>query len=104
MGVLLYLRKHRPRVAVLENVTGLMKNDQHLNVVMRIEACGYLCLWWVLDARDCGVPQACKRLYFVTWQLDTIPADHSQFGDGVLRFMGSLNKDQQQLTTNNKWK
>ena len=102
MGVLFYLRKHRPRVVVLDSVTGLMKNDQHLNVVMRIEDCGYLCLWWVFDARDCGIPQARKRLYFVAWRLDTIPVGRSQFGDGVLHFMGNLHNDQQQLTTNNK--
>ena len=49
---------------LLENVVGLMRNDQHLELVAKVEEKGFLCLWAVLNAKDWGLPQERVRIYF----------------------------------------
>lgn len=58
----------RPKVAVMENVPGMLshngKNIAEL-VASSMQNLGYVTTWALLDATDFGVPQARKRLFFV---------------------------------------
>lgn len=63
-----YMRHHRPRVVVAENVHHLarMQKGAVLNTIMRgLRAVGYRFAVWTLYAPDYGVPQARKRLFLV---------------------------------------
>jgi DNA (cytosine-5)-methyltransferase 1 len=58
----------RPKVAVMENVPGMLshngKNVAEL-VAASMRALGFVTTWALLDATDYGVPQIRKRLFFV---------------------------------------
>jgi DNA (cytosine-5)-methyltransferase 1 len=58
----------RPKVAVMENVPGMLshngKNVAEL-VAVSMKALGFITSWALLDASDYGVPQIRKRLFFV---------------------------------------
>ena len=58
----------RPKVAVMENVPGMLShNGQNVAelVASSMRDLGYVTTWALLDATDYGVPQARKRLFFV---------------------------------------
>jgi len=55
-------RALRPKVVLLENVPGLIRDKRFFLFIERLESYGYCCKWGVLDAADFGVPQRRKRL------------------------------------------
>lgn len=63
-----YVKHFQPKVAVMENVTGMLshggKNIAEL-VAESIEAVGYNVTWKRINASDYGVPQYRDRLFFV---------------------------------------
>lgn len=62
------LRSIRPKAFVVENVSGMTRDDFfHLlqNQIVRFRLAGYRVAWSVLDARDFGVPQERKRIFLV---------------------------------------
>ena len=62
------LRTIRPKAFIVENVSGMRRADfKHLlnNQLIRFRLAGYLVSHGVLDARDYGVPQERRRLFFV---------------------------------------
>lgn len=66
--VLRILKHHRPKLALLENVPGLVNHDSGntLKVITdSLHEIGYDVSWKILDAVDFGVPQFRKRIYIV---------------------------------------
>lgn len=62
------LRQIRPKAFIVENVSGMVRNDNlHLygNQVVRFRSAGYRVSASLLDARDYGVAQERRRLFFV---------------------------------------
>ena len=71
-GVVLVVQKQRPKCFVLENVEGLMWHGGHLLVVAKLRSLGYVVIWRLSNALDCGVPQNRSRIWFVGWRRDLI--------------------------------
>ncbi len=66
--VLRIIKHHRPKMALLENVPGLVNHDSGntLKVIIdSLQEIGYTVNWKILDAVDFGVPQFRKRIYLV---------------------------------------
>jgi len=65
--------KLQPKVAVAENVTGLMKGNA-IEYVRRIyrafDKAGYYCQHWILDSSKMGVPQKRERVFFICLRKD----------------------------------
>lgn len=62
------LRLIKPKAFIVENVSGMVRDDNlHLfrNQIVRFRAAGYKVSSEILDARDFGVAQERKRLFFV---------------------------------------
>lgn len=62
------LRTIKPKAFIVENVSGMVRDDNmHLfqNQVVRFRMAGYRVAADILDARDFGVPQERRRLFFV---------------------------------------
>lgn len=63
-----YIVKKMPRIAILENVPGLM-NKKNRPVVKGIhkalQKAGYVPSWKILNAKDFGVPQCRRRVFMV---------------------------------------
>lgn len=62
------LRAIRPKAFIVENVSGMVRSDNlHLwsNQMVRFRLAGYRVKAQILDARDFGVPQERRRLFFV---------------------------------------
>ncbi len=62
------LRQVRPKAFIVENVSGMVRDDNlHLynNQIVRFRLAGYRVSASILDARDFGVPQERRRLFFV---------------------------------------
>lgn len=62
------LRLMKPKAFIVENVAGMVRNNfKHLfqNQITRFRTAGYRVTCDVLDAREYGVPQERKRLFFV---------------------------------------
>lgn len=69
------LASHRPRLAVMENVEGLVTHDRVPNdmkigrtlktILDTLRELGYSVSWRVLDAQDFGLAQRRKRIYIV---------------------------------------
>ena len=62
------LRKIRPKVFIVENVSGMNRsNFNHLlwNQIIRFRFAGYKVKWSILNARDFGVAQSRKRIFIV---------------------------------------
>lgn len=62
------LRKVKPKAFIVENVSGMSRADcDHLlrNQLVRFRSAGYKVKYSVLDARNFGVPQERRRLFFV---------------------------------------
>lgn len=62
------LRLVKPKAFIVENVAGMVRDDNlHLfnNQVVRFRMAGYRVSADILDARDYGVPQERRRLFFV---------------------------------------
>ena len=66
-GVVATLQRTRPRSFILENVEGLMRHDSHLLVVEKLESLGYIVIWRLCDALECGLPQHRPRIWFLGW-------------------------------------
>ncbi len=91
-GVLLVLQRWKPACVILENVHGLSANDQHLAVRDRVEACGYVVMFWLNNAAALGFPQSRKRFWFVGWRRELV-------GDDVEEFKQRLEDIVQRFTT-----
>jgi DNA (cytosine-5)-methyltransferase 1 len=68
-----YLRHHQPLAMVAENVPHLeyIDSGRALRKIIRdIEAAGYFCTKWHLDAADYGVPQRRRRLVLMCTRKD----------------------------------
>ncbi len=66
--VLRIMKHHRPKMALLENVPGLVNHDSGNTLKVIIDSLneiGYTVSWKILDAADFGVPQFRKRIYLV---------------------------------------
>ena len=69
------LAAHRPRLAIMENVEGLVKHDLTApgakmgrtlaTIIETLEELSYSVSWRILDAADFGVAQRRKRIYIV---------------------------------------
>jgi len=60
----------RPRIALFENVTGLLISERGRffnGVLSDIHACGYACEWQVISAADVGAPHLRKRVWIVAY-------------------------------------
>ena len=79
-----YLRHHQPLAMVAENVPHLAYIDRGraLQTIIRdIEAAGYICKKWHLDAAEYGVPQRRRRLVLMCTRKDlgcvsSVPRPH----------------------------
>lgn len=61
----------RAKVIVLENVLGLLAGAHKVywhNACQILETAGYRTSTFVIDARDCGLPQTRKRVIVVAWR------------------------------------
>jgi DNA (cytosine-5)-methyltransferase 1 len=66
------VERYRPRIAVFENVRGMLyQNVQYFQkIVERLRGLGYAVDWKLLNAVDYGVPQNRERLFVVAHQGD----------------------------------
>ena len=68
-GCVDYIQKRRPKCFVLENVRGLLTNNngQTWKTIMKAfeSLSEYSINWAILDTKDFGIPQSRKRLYIV---------------------------------------
>ncbi|WP_148286819.1 DNA cytosine methyltransferase, partial [Curtobacterium sp. B18] len=67
------LRQIKPKAFVVENVSGMVREDNvHLfnNQITRFRMSGYRVSAAILDAREFGVPQERRRLFFVGMRSD----------------------------------
>lgn len=87
------LKQMRPKAFIVENVSGMVREDNlHLfrNQITRFRLMGYKVEASILDAREFGVPQERRRLFFVGVRSDlgvrySFPAPtHRVAGDGNL--------------------
>ena len=65
-------RAFRPKVVLLENVPGMIRDRRFFLFVERLESYGYCCKWGVLNAADFGVPQRRKRLIVICSRVGSI--------------------------------
>lgn len=71
-GVLLVLERIRPAAVLLENVMGLLKNDQHRHVLRTLDKAGYVAEMFLMDGRCFGHPQVRPRIYFLGIRKDLV--------------------------------
>lgn len=67
------IAKLRPKVAILENVAGLIKGNARAyshSIVERIESAGYAVQIYLLNAAAMGVPQTRQRVFFIARRKD----------------------------------
>lgn len=67
------LRAIKPKAFIVENVAGMVREDNiylFKNQIIRFRTAGYRVSSHVLDARDYGVPQERRRLFFVGLRSD----------------------------------
>lgn len=67
------VKKLQPKVAVAENVKGMLVGNAFKYVQRIYEAfdeAGYYCQHWLLNAKDMGVPQRRERVFFVCLRKD----------------------------------
>lgn len=65
------INKLRPKVALLENVEGIIKGNAKLyakNIVLRLNSIGYDCQVFNLNSATMGLPQARQRVFFIARQ------------------------------------
>ena len=88
------VERYRPRVAVFENVRGMLyKNRGYFDTIAeRLEALGYVVEWQLLNAADYGVPQNRERLFVVahTGTFRFPAPSHSQHPVTVGEALGEL--------------
>ena len=56
-GVILFIQEHKPKTIVLENVLGLKKNSQHLDVLDKLRSAGYVVEVLQMNPLAYGHPQ-----------------------------------------------
>ena len=68
-----YIRDHRPRAVVLENVVGLrnLHPAEFCDILTILKAIGYAVTWKILDSRGSGLPQRRPRVYLVGIRADS---------------------------------
>ena len=66
-GVVMTLQRTRPKSFILEHVGGLMRHDSHLLVIAKLQALGYIVVWRLCDALECGMPQHRLRIWICGW-------------------------------------
>lgn len=62
------LKDKRPRYFILENVKGIISNDQgntFKTIISKLDDLGYFVEWQVLNSKDFGVPQNRERVFIV---------------------------------------
>lgn len=67
------IAKLRPKVAILENVAGLIKGNARsysYRIIDRLEAAGYVVQIYLLNAAVMGVPQTRQRVFFIARRKD----------------------------------
>ena len=72
-SVIGYMREHRPKLVLLENVANLLhiRAGQDMAIVLEtLEQLNYNIYWRVLNTKDHGIPQNRPRLYFVCLRKD----------------------------------
>ena len=90
------LRALKPVVAIGENVPGLTKNPDNLQIITQaIEAEGYSCQTYLVNAVHYGVPQHRRRLLFLASRKDVaglsvrwVPFERSESVSGVESITG----------------
>lgn len=55
----------KPKVVLLENVPGMIRDSRFFLFIERLKSYGYCCKWGLLDAADFGIPQRRKRLIVI---------------------------------------
>lgn len=62
------VKQRKPRLLLLENVKGLLSNDQgatFTTIISTLDELGYDCQWQVLNSKNFGVPQNRERLFII---------------------------------------
>lgn len=82
--------KLRPKVALMENVEGLVKGGAKkylLNIIKRLNDAGYDAQAFVLDAQTMGVPQVRRRCFVIARRRDlNLPPVSFNFNEPVITF------------------
>jgi len=76
------LRELRPRIALFENVTGLLVSEQGRffnGVLSDISEVGYACEWQVISAADVGAPHLRKRVWIVAYAQGWEPRQQAEW-------------------------
>ena len=70
--VLNYVRQRRPRVALIENVRGLLDRypDELFDVLQILKESGYCVTWDIVNTAHHGIPQSKPRLFIVAIRAD----------------------------------
>lgn len=69
--ILELIKARRPRVVLLENVTGLLNSHggkDFLKIVSSLTELGYGVAWRIMNARYFGAPQSRPRVFICAWQ------------------------------------
>lgn len=80
------LSEHKPKVVLLENVTGLLNSHNGSDFRALIESLtnlGYAVAWRVLNARYFGAPQSRPRVFICAWQDSPAKAVATLFEDVI---------------------
>lgn len=84
------VNKLRPKVALMENVEGLVKGGAkkyYLHILQRLGEYGYDAQGFVLDAQNMGVPQMRRRCFIIARRRDLhLPPLHLNFQEPVITF------------------
>lgn len=90
-----FARAFSPRIVMLENVTGLARDERLPRLVRQLRAVGYSAKTYVLDATAFGVPQRRRRLIVVAVRdgVRELPASLVEvlpewFGEGAMKTAG----------------
>lgn len=84
------VKKLQPKVALMENVEGLVKGGAKkymLNIIKRLDEAGYSAQAFVLDAQTMGVPQVRRRCFVIGRRKDLdLPALQLSFNEPAITF------------------
>ena len=71
-GVLLVLDRFQPSAFVLENVPGILVNQQLEKAIAKLQNKGYIVTWKMQSPRDAGIPHDRDRVWIAGFRASTV--------------------------------
>jgi len=98
-------KKLQPKVAIAENVVGLMQGNAISyvqKIITEFEDAGYYVNYWILDSSKMGVPQRRRRVFFIALRKDLVDKIEHERGIDLLNPMPYLDLEfnEKEITLN----